>query len=80
MGNFPSSQRFMRRQKRMFDKSTEDLIRKGYRGKYVAFRNGEVLDSDTDEHVLATRMYEKYGWNKPIYIDRVLREKDRREG
>ena len=78
MGNFFSSGRYMRRQGKLFDRSIEDLIGKGYENKYVAFENGVVLDSDPDEHVLATRVHEKFGWQKPIYIAMVLREKDRK--
>lgn len=33
-----------------------------YEGKYVAFRDGKVLDSDLDRLPLARRFYGKYGY------------------
>lgn len=77
MGKFLSNQRYIRRQGRLFDRSIEELIAKGYGNKFVAFENGDVLDSDTDTQALAIRVHEKYGWQKPIYIGKVVREKDR---
>jgi len=41
-----------------------------YQGKYVAVRDGLILDVDDDKVELAKRVYDKHGY-VPIYIDRV---------
>ncbi|MFH0830040.1 MAG: hypothetical protein V1887_02685 [Candidatus Aenigmatarchaeota archaeon] len=78
MGTFGQNHRYIERQGKMFDRHIEDMINQGYEGKYVAFEDGKVLDSDTDTQKLACRVHDRYGWKKPIYIGIVLREKDRR--
>ncbi len=72
-------QRYLDRQARLFGRCTGDLISKGYRGKYVAFENGNVIDSDIDRHELTVRVHEKYGWGKPIFSERVESERDRKK-
>lgn len=44
-----------------------------YEGKYVAFRDGKVLDSDLDRLTLARRFYGKYGY-VPACIAKVSAE------
>jgi len=41
-----------------------------YSGKYVAFRDGRVVDSDVDKGVLARRFYKTYGY-VPVCISKV---------
>jgi hypothetical protein len=41
-----------------------------YAGRYVAFYQGRVVDSDTDRAVLARRFYQEYG-NVPVCIMKV---------
>lgn len=41
-----------------------------YEGRYVAFRDGRVLDSDTDRVTLARRFYGTYGYI-PVCISKV---------
>jgi hypothetical protein len=43
---------------------------KGYEGKYVAILNGKIVDCDEDKHALATRLYDKFGY-QPIYVQLV---------
>jgi len=42
-------------------------------GKYVAFHNEKLVDSDFDFVVLAKKMHDKYG-NSPILIERLGNE------
>ena len=41
-----------------------------YRGQYIAFENGIVLDSDLDDRQLMRRLYAKYG-HRDIFIEYV---------
>jgi len=51
------------------------LFASHYRGRYVAFYRGEVVDSDTDRRALTKRFYEKYG-NVPVCITKVSEERE----
>lgn len=66
------------KQRDLFYEKVSDLIEAGYEGKYVAFLDGEVLDSDDNRSTLADRVHSKHGWDKIIYIDRVVPEPDKR--
>lgn len=44
-----------------------------YAGRYVAFMDGQVVDSDRDRSTLAHRFYEQYG-NVPVCIANVSEE------
>lgn len=48
----------------------EDSLRPQYEGRYVAIRNGQVLDSDEDELALIDRVYERFGYS-PMYVRKV---------
>ena len=41
-----------------------------YRGQYIAFENGIVLDSDLDDRQLMRRLYAKYG-HRDIFVEYV---------
>jgi hypothetical protein len=41
-----------------------------YQGKYIAFENGIVLDSDLDDRTLMRRLYAKYG-HRDIFVEYV---------
>ena len=71
-------ERYLGKQIKLFREYTEELIEKGYHGKYVAFRDGIVLDSDTDIQALAKRVHGKYGWKRPILCDRVVRDSEKK--
>ena len=45
-----------------------------YAGAFVAILNGKLVDSDSNEGVLAERCYRKYGY-RPIYFNKVERIK-----
>ena len=45
-------------------------LRAKYLGKYIAMRDGEVLDSDEDVRILYLRIKERFG-NEPILITPV---------
>ena len=57
----------------LFEQMRDQLLER-YEGKYVAFYEGEVLDLDDDERELVTRLFDTYGHNLPIYIQRVLKD------
>jgi len=46
-----------------------------YAGRYVAFFNGQVVDSDWDRSTLAQRFYEKNG-NVPVCISKVSEDRE----
>jgi len=51
----------------------ESLYEK-YNEKYVAIKNGKVVDSDENSSELAERVYRKF--KPPIYIDKVTTEEE----
>ncbi len=51
------------------------LFASHYRGRYVAYYKGQVVDSDMDRRALAKRFYEKYG-NVPVCIAKVSEERE----
>jgi hypothetical protein len=54
-----------------FDRARSKLVKDpSYRGKYIAFFQGDLIACDEDKGRLAKTVYEKYGY-VPIYIDRV---------
>jgi hypothetical protein len=55
--------------KKAFEDSKEKLMKTHY-NLYVAFVNGELADSDTDEKRLYLRVLDKYGYI-PIYLHKV---------
>jgi hypothetical protein len=70
----PEDIKFLTEQSVLFEDMRHELL-ENYRGKYVLFENGEVLDSSDDEDELLTRSYELYG-NKALFIELVTEEKD----
>ena len=46
-----------------------------YAGRYVAFYNGDVVDSDVSRSEVARRFYERYG-NVPVCISKVSEEQE----
>lgn len=57
------------RQKQAFMDIQPDILAP-YHGKFVASRNGVIVDSDTDLVALSHRVREQYG-NLPIYMTRI---------
>jgi hypothetical protein len=51
---------YMERQRDLFDGAKPALLEK-YLNQYIAFEDGQVLDSDADRQKLAERIYGKYG-------------------
>ncbi|MDI6736178.1 MAG: DUF5678 domain-containing protein [bacterium] len=52
----------------------KDLLYEEYPEKYVAIKDGKVIDSDEDNSGLAERVYK--GFKPPIFIDKVTREEE----
>jgi len=48
----------------------KDELLKTHRGKWVAFHDGQFMDSDADDSALSERMHTKYGYGK-LYIHLV---------
>jgi hypothetical protein len=59
------------REREAYTKLAESL-RPAYDGLYVAIRDGQVIDSDTDELTLIARIYDRFGYG-PVYIRQVGR-------
>lgn len=58
-------------EERAFLQMKESLYAK-YPEKYVAVKNGKVIDSDEDNSALAERVYKRF--KPPIFIDKVTTE------
>ncbi|MBZ8180256.1 hypothetical protein [Oscillatoria salina] len=66
----PEIMAYMEHQAKLFDLQRAELLNK-YRGMYVVFEDGEVLDFDRDEVALVIRTYEKMG-RRPMFVQKVL--------
>jgi hypothetical protein len=56
-------------EKRAYERLESDLMAT-YKGKYVAIREGQVVDSDEDKMTLIIRVYDKLGYG-PMYVHKV---------
>jgi hypothetical protein len=63
---------YMERQRHLFDEAKPLLLDK-YLDQYIAFEDGQVLDSDADDQQLADRVYAKYGY-RDLLMKRVTEE------
>lgn len=54
-------QAHLEHQQTLFDAAKSELLQ-AYRGQYVAFEDGQVLDHDVDDRAMAERVYHKYGY------------------
>ena len=52
---------FLDRQQSLFDAAKPQLLDL-YLNQYVAFEEGQILDHDWDDRVMADRVYKKYGY------------------
>ncbi len=59
----------MLRQQYIYQAKKSELLDR-YQGKYIAFEDGVVLDSDLDDRKLMHRIYAKYG-HRDIFIEYV---------
>ena len=57
------------RNRAAYDAMKAQLL-KTHRGKWVAFHDGQFMDSDADDSALSERMHTKYGYGK-LYIHLV---------
>lgn len=53
--------RILMREQVAFEQMKPELL-KTHQGQYVAVHNGELVDSDNDEQILAKRVYGKFGY------------------
>jgi Family of unknown function (DUF5678) len=60
---------YLLRQQDLYQSAKPKLL-ECYQGKYVAFEDGMVLDSDQDDRQLMPRIYAKYG-HRDILIEYV---------
>jgi hypothetical protein len=57
----------------LFESMREKFLEK-YDGKYVAFHEGNILDSDDNQRELVIRIRRTHGYDLPIYIQQVLKD------
>lgn len=72
LGIDPEVLAYMNRQSDLFDEMRSELLSK-YQGKWVAFKDGQVLDADEDEAALTKRVYAETG-PRDLLIKKVLPE------
>lgn len=63
------AERDLQEQKSLFNQIAPNVIA-GYTGRFVASRNGQILDSDMDLDSLVERFFTRYG-ERPAYITKV---------
>lgn len=63
---------YIEKQARLFEASKEDLLR-NYKGKYILFEDGTVLDFGDSRREVAMRAYRKNGM-RTLFIEQVLPE------
>ena len=61
-------------EKILFSKKKKELLNNSeFYGKYVAVKNGEIIDSDVDQDSLLKRVYKKLGYVQ-ILIEKIEKE------
>jgi hypothetical protein len=60
---------YLLQQEHLYQAHKSELLTR-YRGQYIAFENGVVLDSDLDDRQLMHRIYARYG-HRDIFIEYV---------
>ena len=65
----PARIEYLVNQQQLYQAAKIELLSQ-YRGQYIAFENGIVLDSDLDDRQLMPRLYAKYG-HRDIFIEYV---------
>jgi hypothetical protein len=63
---------YLNQQEALFDFAKPELL-KTYRGEFIAFENGTVLDHDTDEQAFVQRVFAQYP-NQDLLIRQVLEQ------
>ena len=65
----PARIKYLVHQQQLYQAAKAELLPQ-YLGKYIAFENGLVLDSDLDDRQLMRRLYAKYG-HRDIFVEYV---------
>ena len=65
----PARIEYLVHQQQLYQAAKIELLPQ-YRGQYIAFENGIVLDSDREDRQLMRRLYAKYG-NRDIFVEYV---------
>lgn len=65
----PARIEYLVRQQQLYQAAKAELLSQ-YRGQYIAFENGIVLDSDRDDRQLMRRLYTQYG-HRDIFVEYV---------
>lgn len=60
---------YLLHQQQLYQAAKPELLPQ-YRGQYIAFENGIVLDSDRDDRQLMQRLYTQYG-HRDIFVEYV---------
>ena len=65
----PARIEYLVHQQQLYQAAKIELLPQ-YRGQYIAFENGIVLDSDLDDRQLMRRLYAKHG-HRDIFVEYV---------
>ena len=65
----PTRIEYLLHQQQLYQAAKPELLPQ-YRGQYIAFENGIVLDSDRDDRQLMRRLYTQYG-HRDIFVEYV---------
>ena len=65
----PARIEYLVNQQQLYQAAKIELLPQ-YRGQYIAFENGIVLDSDLDDRQLMRRLYARYG-HRDLFIEYV---------
>jgi hypothetical protein len=65
----PTRIEYLLHQQQLYQAAKSGLLPQ-YRGQYIAFENGLVLDSDLDDRQLMRRLYTQYG-HRDIFVEYV---------
>jgi hypothetical protein len=65
----PERIEYLLHQQYLYQAAKAELLDR-YRGQYIAFENGVVLDSDRSDRELMPRLYAKYG-HRDIFVEYV---------
>jgi hypothetical protein len=57
----------------LYEKMKPSLLAE-YAGQFVAFEDGQVLDSDSDERLLAQRVYRAHGYRDLLIVQVLEKE------
>ncbi|MGA2683256.1 MAG: hypothetical protein ABSF44_15830 [Candidatus Bathyarchaeia archaeon] len=74
-----ASERIFNENKEVFIKLKDGLVQKPeFENKFIAIKDGKMVDSDYDRSILVERLYTKYGY-VPLFIGKVVKQEKYKE-